>query len=73
MNVIADAKMPHCTSVVSEYVTISLEVKTTIPNSQKDKLAFLDQADRNVYQAKSIGRNRSITAQIQQHEKINST
>jgi diguanylate cyclase (GGDEF)-like protein len=38
-------------------LTISIGVNSTVPSQQQDRLAFLDQADQALYEAKARGRN----------------
>ena len=61
---IRSAKMPHRASNISEYVTVSMGLKTIYPDHEIDKMVFLDQVDRNLYHAKRNGRNRVIADQL---------
>lgn len=42
-------------------LTVSIGVNCTVPNNQKNCMAFLDQVDQALYQAKSSGRNRVVS------------
>ena len=61
---ILDAKMPHVTSNVSVYVTVSIGVAAMVPIYEKSNTLLIEQADIALYQAKHDGRNRicSFTA-----------
>ena len=57
MQALKNAKLPHCTSTISEFVTCSIGVKTIVPTEQCDQMSFLEQVDQNLYKAKQSGRN----------------
>ncbi|MBD3308552.1 diguanylate cyclase [candidate division KSB3 bacterium] len=57
---IQQLQLPHAESSVSEYVTISLGVSTTIPSPASLSDALLDRADSALYEAKAQGKNRII-------------
>jgi diguanylate cyclase (GGDEF)-like protein len=61
---ILDAKIPHVTSNVSVYVTVSIGVAAMVPIYEKSNTLLIEQADIALYQAKHDGRNRicSFTA-----------
>ncbi len=50
--------IPHSPSDVSEYVTVSLGVVTIIPTQNCDPDLFTDKADKLLYKAKELGKNR---------------
>lgn len=52
-----NAKLPHCASTISDYVSCSIGVKTIIPTEQQDRVGFLSEVDQNLYHAKQNGRN----------------
>lgn len=54
-------KIPHLTSDISEYVTISIGVTSMIPRSELEPLYLVNGADQMLYQAKQNGRNRVET------------
>ena len=56
-------KIPHNTSTVSNYVTLSLGVACTIPDSSHPASLIVN-ADRALYKAKSSGRDRVMSAAL---------
>ena len=50
--------LPHAYSPYGQVITLSLGVATVTPRSQDDITAFINQADRALYEAKRGGRNR---------------
>jgi len=50
-------ELPHEASQVSQYVTISLGLATTIPKGDQNHENLLETADKYLYEAKSSGRN----------------
>ncbi len=56
-------QIPHERSPVSQILSVSLGVATVIPAHGDDVLGFIEQADRQLYQAKQAGRNRVGTQQ----------
>ena len=58
---VSGAKLPHGKSSVSDHVTVSVGMVCRVPVSARDRdlLAFIDDADRNLYLAKRRGRNRA--------------
>lgn len=57
-NLVFKAQIAHAASPVSPVLTVSLGVDTIIPGSQDRLEAFIEQVDRQLYQAKLCGRNR---------------
>ena len=51
-------KIPHATSAINDYVTISVGVATVIPEADMEAAGFLEKVDRALYLAKIGGRNR---------------
>lgn len=55
-----DLKIHHPKSGVSQYITLSLGVATTIPNYKSSPAELIAAADRSLYQAKAKGRNTCV-------------
>ncbi|WP_167496497.1 diguanylate cyclase [Desulfopila sp. IMCC35006] len=53
-------EIPHVSSLVSSYVTVSLGVSTLLDFQNQSLPAFIRSADEALYAAKESGRNRSI-------------
>ena len=57
-------KIPHETSEIQSYVTMSLGVATIIPRLDSDLKSLIDSADEALYQAKQQGRDRLVCAKV---------
>ncbi|MEC4983053.1 MAG: diguanylate cyclase [Oscillatoria sp. PMC 1076.18] len=57
-------RIPHAQSTVSEYVTLSIGVATTIPISSQSPQALIKAADTALYEAKAQGRDRLIQVML---------
>ncbi|NET73227.1 MAG: PleD family two-component system response regulator [Sphaerospermopsis sp. SIO1G2] len=57
-------KIPHQTSSVYGYVTLSLGVATTIPNLKNSPDTLINKCDKVLYLAKSQGKNRVVTEKM---------
>lgn len=53
--------IPHDRSAICARLTISLGVTTLVPGTEDDIQRFINLADRLLYQAKKLGRNRSVS------------
>ena len=62
---IHDMKIPHSSSNVSEYVTISAGVASTVPERENDYSLLIKKADIELYQAKKKGRNQVSGIELQ--------
>lgn len=56
------AKIPHATSPVSEYITISMGIASIQPDSDSTTLSLFKLADKALYKAKEKGRNQIVVA-----------
>ena len=50
-------QIPHASSQVAEFITLSLGVATTIPHHQFSSATLIVTADQGLYRAKAQGRN----------------
>jgi diguanylate cyclase (GGDEF)-like protein len=55
---IAGAKIPHSTSPIAPYVTVSIGVAAMLPIYEKSCTLIIEQAEVALYQSKQEGRNR---------------
>ena len=62
IRLIHDLAIPHPSSSVSEYVTVSVGVASTVPQINQSHLDFFKRADLALYKAKNAGRNRYALA-----------
>lgn len=58
---IINLDIPHESSPISKNVTLSLGVTTMVPNNQHTISEFINDADKALYEAKSLGRNRTCS------------
>ena len=61
---VRNLEIVHSGSLVSEYVSLSVGVATTIPSFDSSPTNLILAADKALYQAKSEGRNRIILKQV---------
>ncbi|RLL35178.1 GGDEF domain-containing protein [Acinetobacter cumulans] len=54
--------LPHPASPISDLVTVSIGIASTIPTVDQDMTAFIQQADQALYYAKTHGRNQYFIA-----------
>jgi len=55
---IGNLRISHAGLASVGYLTVSIGTSTTIPDSRKEMLALVENADKNLYRSKSTGRNR---------------
>ncbi len=58
---VADARIAHPASPVSEHLSASLGVATIVPTEHDELLQFIDAVDKLLYSAKQEGRNRVVS------------
>jgi diguanylate cyclase (GGDEF)-like protein len=56
-NTIADLKIPHETSKINPYITVSIGAISMIPTESFTSAEFIDKADKAMYKSKERGRN----------------
>jgi diguanylate cyclase (GGDEF)-like protein/PAS domain S-box-containing protein len=64
--VIEQLKIPNKASTVSPYITLSLGVSTIIPTSSQPLDVLIKDADNALYEAKNLGRNRTVIGKCHQ-------
>ncbi len=57
---VSSLKIPHGSSEISEYVTVSVGVATTLPTPEVEPSELVKKADESLYNAKQNGRNRVV-------------
>jgi diguanylate cyclase (GGDEF)-like protein len=60
---VQDLKIEHGSSLAAPYVTLSIGGAITVPTQEDGLLDLVAIADRNMYEAKAKGRNKSIVYQ----------
>jgi len=63
-NDLAAHRIPHESSSVSQYLTVSIGVATMVPQSENEAGLLRTLADESLYKAKKEGRNRIVTATV---------
>lgn len=58
-------RLPHINSPVDLYITLSLGVSCCIPNANFSFYTLITAADKGLYQAKAMGRNRVVEYEIE--------
>ncbi|WP_009630645.1 diguanylate cyclase domain-containing protein [Synechocystis sp. PCC 7509] len=61
---IQQSKVVHNTSAVSEYITLSIGIASTIPSSEYAPEVLFAVADKGLYEAKKQGRNRAVAKKL---------
>ena len=59
-----DCRIPHESSLVGDYVTLSMGVVTCIPNPQLQVDDVIQKADEALYESKRLGRDRMTIVTI---------
>jgi two-component system, chemotaxis family, response regulator WspR len=57
---VENLKIPHSSSSTGSYVTLSIGAIGTIPQNDASLLEFIVRADKAMYEAKSLGKNRVV-------------
>jgi diguanylate cyclase (GGDEF)-like protein len=63
---IEQLKIPNKASTVSPYITLSLGVSTMVPATTHTPDALIKDADNALYEAKRLGRNRTVLGKCHQ-------
>ncbi len=59
---VQNLQIKHADSPVSSYISVSLEISTTIPDRDTKPEDLIEQSDRKLYYAKQQGRNQIIAS-----------
>ena len=70
IDLIKDLQIPHPSSTVAPYVTVSIGVASTTPHINQNHIDFIKSADNALYQAKDAGRNRYAVAESPMNENL---
>lgn len=70
LHLIQDLAIPHPSSTVSENVTVSIGVASTVPKLNQNLQDFIKSADLALYRAKDCGRNRYAIADLPINENL---
>lgn len=63
-SVIEQLAIPHCQSKISQFVTLSMGIVTTVPNPDMFPSELVEATDQMLYQAKQKGRNCYVSQEI---------
>lgn len=64
MQKVAEAKIPHKSSLIGHYITISIGLHVQIPTKDSGIDYFILQTDKALYQAKNTGRSRVVCSEF---------
>jgi diguanylate cyclase (GGDEF)-like protein len=70
INNVRQLQIAHPDSPISPFVTVSLGVISIVPTPSDELSVFIDKADKTLYQAKKLGRNRYIIVEEAQQRAI---